>query len=198
MSNNNPEAARSEYDFSGGVRGKYADRFARGIRVREVGSADAVAEADAAQRVAQTLAASQELELTVALFLAASARWEPSKAVSSLRNALHHSSTSEWESLLRRAAQPHAYEQLAQQLDQFAKQKEWLVHSCFVWLEAAHHRQAELESTFNRLEELTSTTATLHETFRQMLHSMISKRVSADEFADIKTAVSEAWMERST
>ena len=113
---------KAEYDFSRGERGRYADRFQEGVRVREYGDPHSLGAAALQTQVAEALADAQRVEFSLFLLstTGGTADTSPSGVI-------------RWRAVLEQHLAEGtefapALPELADQLAQFAKMRSWLVH----------------------------------------------------------------------
>lgn len=195
MSNPEQDDLRSEYDFSGAVRGRHAARFAV-AREQPPPSwlRDAVRD-DRQAWISEALRRSQELEGLLVAYLALAFRLEPTDAGRDVSALLEDP---EGETLERISADLEARTLLSagglrRRLERLLDERSWLVHRS---LHQAEDPTPEAAGRLTaRLRKISSEAAETTEQLRQLIHARFARAgMTETEFEQKAEVVLQDWL----
>lgn len=182
-------------DFSGGIRGKYVDRYREGISVREIMSADPIRSSVVQSRLGYGLWHTQAFERTLVVYLSLLFDIAPRVAGTEALQLLegHSSSTLE-----RITQQPGLERDVSEELDRrlrfFFRERNWLVHRSWSQIDAYVSDFNKADDLLLRLESLVNEAQYLNHRLNEMLeHRLLERGLTGQEITSRAREVRDLW-----
>ncbi|MBI4409196.1 MAG: hypothetical protein HY561_05780 [Gemmatimonadetes bacterium] len=184
---------RPEYDFSGGVRGKYAEAYAK--RVRFPGQSGLTLRLDVEAWLGHALTQAQALEATLVAYVALAHARSPQRAGKEVAALVEVGRSPLWRSFLADIRRYRFDSELASGLRDFFKERDWLVHRSWFEYGGAELSAGSANRLANRLERFARKAALLEQTCYEFLLKILTERgMSEQEVARRAAAVRERWL----
>lgn len=166
-----------EIDFSGGVRGKYVERYREGVSVRELPPIDPIHFYEVQSRLGHALWHAQALESTLVAYLALVFDMPPDAAGHEAVRLLEHSPAGLLERLRGDVeGQQEVVPGLEQRLTGFFAERDWLVHRSRHRLEDELSAPDHGRSLTRRLESIVDEAQYLNQKLAALLEQRLRHR----------------------
>ncbi len=186
------DAMSREVDFTGGIRGKYADRYREGVSIRETTSLDPITIYETQSRLGHALWQAQSLEAACVAYLSLVQELEVREAGARVHDLLEHHTSEKhtnhvWRSLLE-------FDDLADRLRKIVPERNWIVHRCtFELANLTEHPNRAPDITL-RLELFADEAQYLSQSLLKVIESHLSHAgVPSKEIATRTMRVIQAW-----
>lgn len=163
-----------EIDFTGGVRGKYAERYREGVSIHERFTGDAAALSEIQARLGGALRQAQMFEALFVTYLALVQEVAVREAGMRAHQVLEHG---------RHASQSHEAlwdqftdKRLQERFDRFINERNWIIHRWSFDLDAASDRPEAMRRLADRLFEFVNEASILTQHLRDQIQQTLSQR----------------------
>lgn len=184
-----------DIDFSGGIRGKYVDRYREGVSVREITTVDPVRFREIQSRLGYALWHAQAFERTLVIYLSLLFEIPPRVAGAEALQMLEDDTSGAVERITRQPGLEREFsEDLDRRLRSFFRERNWLVHRSRYQLEADLSESGRVEALTRRLEFLADEAQYLNHWLNALLeHRLLQRGLTEHEITSRAREVGDFW-----